>query len=330
MIKVPANIVDDIANAFGTRSSELSYLGGGMEFSDGIVYSFVKDGRPYALKILGLEGDKSEKGLKEISERLKFVHFCGEQGVKIVHPIANAEGRIYEQRAFDNKLFIAYIMDKVEGQPLNDVCYDDKFIANIGRTAGQMHKAAKLYPMWKGEGPDGDCEVLGWKQEVEFFIGWCADEDVKASWKEMNKRLETLDRNRATYGFLHNDMHLGNMIINGDDIHLLDFDVANFHWFANDIVCSTQNFLWSKSGGFDRPLNDKDALKRFMESYLDGYEKETHIDGATLENLDLFLNYRRMIIFTAMQDYMNSNPKVKEANKRMIRESPEVFRGIFG
>ncbi|MCX7773727.1 MAG: phosphotransferase [Clostridia bacterium] len=329
MIQVPEEIVSQLAHAFGTTRKELAYLGGGKEFSDGIVYSFTKDGKAYALKILGMEGEKREIGLKEASERLEFVHFCGEQGVPIVHPIRNPEGHIFEQASHGDKAFIAYVMDKVDGQSIDHMDYHNGLSKNLGRTVGQMHKAAKLYAKWKGQGADGDSEVLGWRQEVDFFIGWCADEDVKDAWRQMGKTLETYPRSRETYGFIHNDMHVGNMVFNSDAIYLLDFDVANYHWFSNDFICSSQHFLWSQCGGFDRPLEKTDDLKRFFDAFLEGYQYETHLDPLCLKDLDMFLNYRRMIIFTAMQDYMNGNPKVKMANKKMILECPAVFDKII-
>jgi amicoumacin kinase len=52
----------------------------------------------------------------------------------------------------------------------------------------------------------------------------------------MKDVLSQLPFTRDTYGFIHNDPHIQNILKKEERIILIDFDVANFHWFATDIA----------------------------------------------------------------------------------------------
>lgn len=101
----------------------------------------------------------------------------------------------------------------------------------------------KLYPKWKWGGPDGDIEVLVWKEEVKQFRDWCKDPEIKKCWSEMERYLEKLPMNRDCYGFIHNDPHLNNILKTETKTILIDFDVANFQWFATDIAIAAQSVI---------------------------------------------------------------------------------------
>ncbi|MBE0696502.1 MAG: hypothetical protein IH586_06230, partial [Anaerolineaceae bacterium] len=52
MISVPPPILQELAARFGLQPDSLTYLGGGDESSDGIVYAFSSTAGPRVLKIM--------------------------------------------------------------------------------------------------------------------------------------------------------------------------------------------------------------------------------------------------------------------------------------
>lgn len=77
-------IRDDCAERFGLRSSDLTFLGGGREDSDGIVYTALKDGVKYVLKISQAADEAHVESI------LKFAHYLGECGIRVSSPLKNA------------------------------------------------------------------------------------------------------------------------------------------------------------------------------------------------------------------------------------------------
>ncbi len=53
--------------------------------------------------------------------------------------------------------------------------------------------------------------------------------------EDLLKEIETLPKDKDSYGLIHNDLHPGNFLIDGERIHLIDFDGCMYSWYAFDI-----------------------------------------------------------------------------------------------
>ena len=129
---------------------------------------------------------------------------------------------------------------------------------------------------------------------------------------------------REVYGFIHNDPHIWNLLVDGDRITVLDFDVANHHWFVNDIAIACQSVLFALSGGMDRPVHDRERLLAYLDTFLAGYAREVALPSEWLDRLDLFIAYRRILLFTVMYGWIRSEPDRHASWKGMILSQPQV------
>jgi amicoumacin kinase len=75
----------------------------------------------------------------------------------------------------------------------------------------------------------------------------------------------------------------------------------------------------------ERPLIHIDPLKVFFNNFMEGYEIENHLDELFIKSMDIFINYRRMLLFTVLQDWLDTNPETKKFWKSMIIESPAIM-----
>ena len=107
-------------------------------------------------------------------------------------------------------------------------------------------------------------------------------------------------------------------------ITLLDFDVAKHHWFINDIAIACQNILIFLSGGMNGPVHNSTKLSEFLQAFMDGYSRENQLAPEWLDRLDLFITYRRILLFTVMNDWIRSQPKLHASWKGMILSEPGV------
>ncbi|MCP4421513.1 MAG: phosphotransferase, partial [Chloroflexi bacterium] len=171
--------------------------------------------------------------------------------------------------------------------------------------------------------------LLTWRGEWESFNNWIQDADVKSKWVEIGQQLAALPIDRDSFGFIHNDPHIWNLLVADNRITLLDFDVANHHWFVNDIAIACQNILIFLSGGMNGPVHHRDKLIGFLESFLEGYTRENRLPPEWLKRLDLFIAYRRILLFTVMNDWVQSQPKLHASWKKMILTQPEIIGGFF-
>ena len=325
MIPVPQSVLEALATSFGTTTAHLSHFGGGEESSDGIVYAYPYKDTRRLLKIMAISVDGQRIGLLCLEERLEFVRFLGENGAHIVFPQFSPGENLYETFLHDNHLWVGYSMELVPGKTRQEKTWDPEFFRNWGETIGTLHRLAQEYPSWKAlvDSETGE-EFLTWRREWEGFYSWIQDDEVKEKWVEIKQQLEALPMARESFGFIHNDPHIWNLLDDGNRITLLDFDVANHHWFINDIAIACQNILIFLSGGMNGPVHHRDKLLGFLDFFMEGYSRENRLPSEWLERLDLFIGYRRILLFTVMNDWIQSNPKLHTSWKQMILSQPEI------
>jgi Ser/Thr protein kinase RdoA (MazF antagonist) len=182
------------------------------------------------------------------------------------------------------------------------------FDCRAGERIRQCRDAYFASLRWISYDPDTGETFLTWREEWQGFYDWCKDAEVKQKWVEIRLQLEQLPVTRQSFGFIHNDPHQYNLLADGDQITLLDFDVANHHWFANDLAIACQGLLFDVSGGIQRPVTDREALHTFVRLLLEGYSRENSLSPEWIERLDVFIAYRRILLFTVMQDWISSQP----------------------
>ena len=325
MIPVPPPALEALAQLFEIKASWMYHFAGGHESSDGVVYAFPYQGTRHLLKIMAVPASEQRKGLLCLEERLKFVRFLGDHGAPIVFPEFSPQGNLYETFLFDSILWIAYSMALAPGKPQPEKSWDPRFFQNWGQTIGTMHRLAGHYPSWRSAvDPESGDTFLNWKEEWQSFYDWCGDDDVKEKWVEIRQKLDKLPIARDSFGFIHNDPHIWNVLDDGKRVTLLDFDVANHHWFVNDIAIACQNILIFHSGGMSQPVHHRDKLLEFLRLFLEGYRREHDLSPTWLNHLDLFFAYRRILLFVVMNDWIRSQPELQLTWKNMIMSVPEI------
>ena len=77
-----------------------------------------------------------------------------------------------------------------------------------------------------------------------------------------------------------------------------------------------------------RPVHDREKLLGFLSFFMEGYEREHHLSSEWVDRLDLFIAYRRILLFTVMHGWIQSQPELYTSWKQMILSQPEVI-GAF-
>jgi Ser/Thr protein kinase RdoA (MazF antagonist) len=331
MIPVPPEVLANLAREFGAPVEELSPLSGQRAGADGMVYAWPGEEEPRVLKVLAFPA-KDTGRLLRLEERIKFARFVGERGARIVLPLARPDGGLWATCALGDQIFAAYAMPRIAGENPGPERWSEAFLMEWGKAIGAMHRITQDYPAWQCSLVEGQ-SLLGWQEEWQGFLEWCQDAEVKAYWLALKERLVALPVRRDCYGFIHNDPHMQNILagptggaFGAGEITLLDFDVANYHWFITDISIAVQSVLFATGGGMERPVQDAGALSRFLDSFMKGYESENHLDSFWLDQLDLFIAYRRALLFIAMQDWLATEPALHQAWKERILAEPPVYK----
>ncbi len=101
-----------------------------------------------------------------------------------------------------------------------------------------------------------------------------------ALWRRLGEYGQTPER----YGLIHADMRLGNLLVNGDRVSLIDFDDCGFCWFAYDFAAAISFHETHK------------AVPALKASWLESYRAIRPLDAEDEAALDAMVMLRRMAL----------------------------------
>jgi Ser/Thr protein kinase RdoA (MazF antagonist) len=79
------------------------------------------------------------------------------------------------------------------------------------------------------------------------------------------------------------------------------------------------------SGGLSQPVHHLNRLVDFLSEFLKGYEHENDLPKEWLTHLDLFIAYRRILLYTVMEGWRRSKPELQKSWKAMIIRHPDIL-----
>ena len=327
MKHIPEPIRDSLASAWELAPSSLKFLGGGQDWSDGTLFSAPRGGAELVIKILDFPPEDSEAPSRA-EDRIRLVKALGDQGCPIVTPLAAEDGRLYLTHSTSDRLFLAYAYEKVPGRSFRR---DDEAIQTgalfeaFGELMGKLHQASAHIDQ---KGP----ALHGWQAEMDFFRSWCDEPVVALAWDHLREALSVLPETPGEYGFVHNDLHLANLLFDPQapgplKMTVIDFDVANNHWFMADCAIALYSLACLGAGGLETASGPPVGWnERAWSSFWTGYRRKRVPSPAEMSRLNLFLHYRRCLLFMPLQTETAHDPAWRS---RWIARIVEEDRRLF-
>lgn len=164
-----------------------------------------------------------------------------------------------------------------------------KWYRILGATNARLHQHSKTW-----QAPAGFVRKH-WNHET--LIGanphwgdWRAAEGLSAAdislLEEVQAHLETLcsefGHGPERYGLVHCDMRLANLLVDGDNLCVVDFDDCGFSWYLYDFAACI-SFLEHDPG-----------VPKFLAAWLEGYRSISPISDTEAAMIEPFVMMRRM------------------------------------
>lgn len=102
--------------------------------------------------------------------------------------------------------------------------------------------------------------------------------------QKLRERLEKFGQGANRFGLVHADMRLANLLIDGENIKLIDFDDCGFCWFMYDFAAAISFF------------EDSTQVPELQKAWVRGYRTFAPLDDADVAELDSFIMLRRMAL----------------------------------
>jgi len=136
----------------------------------------------------------------------------------------------------------------------------------------------------------------------------------------IEKRLMRYGKNENNYGLIHADLRLANLLIEGEQIKVIDFDDCGFGWHLHDLA-SALSFI-----------EEKPIVPKLVNAWLSGYKKVLPFTDTDFEEIDTFIMMRRLQLTAWLGSHQQSGPVAELSIGWMngTLELAERYKRLFG
>ena len=275
-------------------------------------------GETYVLRIHRL----GYHSLAELNSEQQWTRALKRAGIGVPLPQLTRDGRGYATIPVPGSTEMRHVglVEWFEGVPLASImakAADMGALAlhfdQLGRIAARIHNQAVRWRIpedFQRHAFDAD----GLMGETPFWGPFWVLPELKATEREhilnarhaIHRTLSDYGKERCTYSLIHADLHPHNLLVNGDRLHVIDFDDAGFGWHQYEIAVALDAYRSPRH--FD---SARDAL-------VAGYRSERALSDGAIELLPMFLLTRSL----ALLGWLHERPEYNRGNRvRKLIES---------
>ena len=217
-----------------------------------LVYYYEHQNQRYYLRIT----HSALRPEKQLLAAILYQNHLFQQGVAICEPVRSNNGEWIEAIHQGEDCFLAHVCKEVLGKSIDFDYHNDELYRRWGKTLAQLHTADLHYS-------SADFEYASWSKSLDEMYDSIEQEDkvVHATLDQITHFMKNRPITTTNFGLTHGDHREGNVITDGKDLHIIDFDLPCQNWFTEDVF---RPF-------FDSVINDNPCYKNKIVPYLEGY-----------------------------------------------------------
>jgi Ser/Thr protein kinase RdoA (MazF antagonist) len=234
---------------------------------------------------------------QQIESEVKWVKATGENTpINVPKPIAALNGEYIQTVKLDGQdvEYHCVMFSFLEGK-MPEIDNEDQLIEVfevIGEMAAQLHEDVfrnwnqfKEFkrPIWNYENILGEKPIWGrWQDGIAI-----TPERLKLFTRVadvIKLRLERFGQNPERFGLIHADLRHANLLVNGDEVNVIDFDDSGFGWYLADVASSLTL------------IEHRSSVPVLIESWLKGYRKVRSLSEEEENEIPTFIMMRRLQI----------------------------------
>jgi Ser/Thr protein kinase RdoA (MazF antagonist) len=229
-----------------------------------------------------------------IAAELDYIQRVAAGGVCVARPLPSRNGRLVESVPTDLGVFHAVLLELVPGRHLEFDELDLPAFERWGRVVAEVHRA--------GAGPR-IANRPDWTDWIAMARRVLPPSETLA-WRELESvetALRALPVSDDTFGMIHFDLELDNILWEDEHPGVIDFDDCSYNWLAADIAFALRDLFEN------RPANVNFDDER-LQAFLRGYRSVRALGPEALRPLPLFLRLNNLIIFARITYSLAEGP----------------------
>lgn len=207
------------------------------------IFRFTRDGQPYYLRL----AHEQERNQPYIQAELDFIWHCADAGLVVACPVLSETGVYVEEIDSPDGCYYAVVFAGLQGtQHETDDLNEAKYRA-WGRALASLHLASTTFSVHPVRS--------SWQEEIRGLLKTVPHEE-KGLVHILESGLAWLDTLTVQdFGLIHGDFELDNLVWEGEQVQILDFDAAAYSWYAVDIAIALQDVYFSRDSVQEERLN---------------------------------------------------------------------------
>ena len=238
--------------------------------------------------------------LEELESGLIWTAALRASGIDVPEPLLTIQGKGFVTRSLPGNRGMRHIgaLKWVPGDVLAEVIRreaDDTdalcgYFARLGAIAASIHTQAASWNVpvtfkrhaFDAAGLVGEQPFWGRFWEIPQLKDDQADLMRKAR-EVIANGLERYGQPQETYSMIHADLHMHNLVLSSEGLHIIDFDDAGFGWHQFDLAVALHEYLEHK------------AYPEILAALLEGYRSHRPLDKEAEALIPLFLLVRSVM-----------------------------------
>lgn len=244
------------------------------------VFTFTRDCREYILKITEYESEPVELMNTRISQQL-FSEYLWKNGLPAARPLRSIKGYLVSVIHYGERWYLCYATRKIRGKRFTE--HQNKERADLiyyewGKYLGRIHQVSQ------------NCNIQIKRKSslcVNMTNFQCPEfSGILEYARQLQKKSNHIEREKTTYGLIHNDFHLGNIAVNKHITGFFDFDEAHNNWFVQDLAVVFLEMI------YDRIIYDRKTYLNFCARFINGYMKAKCMSENIITQIPYFINLK--------------------------------------
>lgn len=305
-------IADQILSCWEHDKRTAKYLRASANFQ----FVFQKAGRRYFLRF----NHATERAIDRICAEVDYIKYLSSEGFTIAKPVPSIAGHFVQSVPTSQGVFHAVVFEGFAGRQFEIEELTPEIFTQWGKALGELHKAAQGY------------QAVGrptWKDHLTMVSEYLpvTEQAAQATLRELHEQLNRLSISEGNYGLVHFDFELDNIVWNGDEVGIIDFDDSAYYWFVADLAFALRDL-------FEDSAEKVDLRNESFQNFLAGYRLVRDITQEDLELIPMFLRLHNLITFAKLYrtlgtDEAQDEPIWLEELRKKLSQKMQFYRDEF-
>lgn len=227
---------------------------------------------------------------QEIASELLWLDALRDAGLEVPEAIAGVDGeRLQEIAGIAPEPRLLVLFHWIDGREPDPQDSLNASFARLGAITARLHNQARRWQPpagfrrkhWTHASMLGASAYWGRWQEAPWLDA-SAYGLIEECLAALAPRIADYDREPGRFGLIHADLRLTNLLVEGADTRVIDFDDCGFGWYFHDLAAALSFF------------EHRPEATDWIAHWLDGYAREGRIDTADLTVLPSLILQRRL------------------------------------